>query len=286
MGKLKILLTNDDGIDSEGLKYLWEALQDKAELFIAAPKEERSGFGAAVTMGGPLSSEPVDLYPNTPAWKIGGTPADCVRLALSTLLPNAPDLIFSGVNHGSNAGRNIFYSGTVGGIIQGILHSGIPGVAFSYFEEIPTFPQVKKFIPQMVDYLMEHPLPEGTFLNVNFPPLLEHEIKGYKMARQGRSFWLETPIKNLQTSTHTLHWFEGKGSECIEHEESDIALLKQGYITAVPIHITELTDHRHFHEAKATFENALNPSAPLLDLPTAKLEDEIAGFGKKKSVKK
>ncbi len=264
---MKILLTNDDGIHSAGLRYLWEALKDKADLFIAAPKEQRSGFGGAVTMGGPLSAEVVDLYPGTPAWKVGGTPADCVRLALSTLLPSRPDFIFSGINHGSNAGRNVFYSGTIGGIIQGVVHSGIPGIAFSYFDETPTFPQVKKFIPQIVDYLVEHPLPEGTFLNVTFPALPENEIKGYKMARQGKSTWIETPTKNMQTENHTVYWLEGAGTDCDEHEESDIALLKQGYITAVPLHVNELTDHNHFLQAKGRFDLMLNE--PPVDRPHA-----------------
>ena len=274
MDRVKILLTNDDGIHSVGLKYLWEALKDKVDLFIAAPKEERSGFGAAVTMGGPLSVEPVDLYPGTPAWKVGGTPADCVRLALSALLPSRPDFIFSGVNHGSNAGRNVFYSGTVGGIIQGVLHSGIPGIAFSYFEETHSFPQVKQFIPQIVDYLVAHPLPDGTFLNVNFPALPAEEIKGYRMARQGKSYWIETPTKNLETETHTVYWLEGAGTNCDEHEESDITLLKEGYITAVPLHVNELTDQHHFSNAKANFEKALNHKP--LELPEAELEDELA----------
>ncbi|MEM7175559.1 MAG: 5'/3'-nucleotidase SurE [Chlamydiota bacterium] len=282
MDRIKILLTNDDGIHSAGLRYLWEALKGKVDLFIAAPQEERSGFGAAVTMGGPLRVESVDLYPGTLAWKIGGTPADCVRLALSTLLPSRPDFIFSGINHGSNAGRNIFYSGTVGGVIQGVLHSGIPGIAFSYFDETPSFPQVKQFIPQIVDYIVDHPLPEGTFLNVNFPALPASEVKGYKMARQGKSYWIETATKNLQTDNHTVYWLEGAGTICDEHEESDIALLEQGYITAVPLHINELTDQRHFIHAKVAFEKTLN--SPLIkpseaEQPEAKLkelEDEFA----------
>ena len=274
MDQMNILLTNDDGIHSAGLKYLWEALKGKANLFIAAPKDERSGAGASVTIRSPLSAEPVDCYPGTPAWKVGGTPADCVRLALSVLLPSPPDLIVSGVNHGSNAGRNIFCSGTVGGVIEGMLHGGIPGIAFSYLEETDSFPHIKKFIPDIVNYLIENPLPEGTFLNVNFPALPEEDIKGYKMARQGKSYWSETPQKDLQNDTYTLYWLEGAETDHDEHDESDIALLKEGYITAVPLHIHELTDHHHFNQAKMLFETNLNKAQ--LNLPDVELEDELA----------
>jgi len=259
MSRLKILLTNDDGIDSTGLRYLWEALRDVGELTVVAPNKERSGAGVGVTVMEPLRVEPVDTYAHTPAWKIGGTPADCVKLAISALLDSPPDLIVSGINHGSNAGRNVLYSGTIGGIIEGVLR-GIPGIAFSYAcIETPTFPHVKPFIPQIVDYIKNHPLPFGSFLNVNFPHIDGKEIKGFKMARQGKSYWMEAPEYNIEPKDgYSEYWMGGVLVDHEEHDHSDIALLDQGYITATPIHVNELTDQHYFTDKKAVFEQELN----------------------------
>ena len=259
MSRLKILLTNDDGIESTGLKYLWESLKEIGELSVVAPNTEKSGTGVGVTFMGPLNVEPVDVYAETAAWKVDGTPADCVKLAVGALMTSPPDLIVSGINHGSNAGRNVLYSGTIGGIIEGVLR-GIPGVAFSYVcGQTPSFPHVKRFIPQIIDHLMTHPLPAGSFLNVNFPHTDNGKFKGYKMARQGRSYWIETPKHDLHPEKgHSQYWMHGTHSDHEEDDQSDIALLNQGYITAVPIHVNELTDHEHLAEKKKVFENDLN----------------------------
>lgn len=258
MKKPTILLTNDDGIYSRGLKCLWESLVDFATILIAAPMKEQSGSGASATFHTPLRTEIVNNYPNTLAWKIDGKPADCVKLALSVLLKTPPDFILAGINHGSNAGRNIFYSGTVGAIIEGTLKN-IPGIAFSYTcNETALFPHVQPFIPKIVSYLFNHPLPKGTFLNVNFPHTTDRKIKGCKMARQGLSYWIEIPQEITHPTGHPHYLLRGKQSNYLEHQESDIALLKEGYITAVPIHINELTDYAHLNEKKHFFEESLN----------------------------
>ena len=255
---MKILITNDDGIDSVGLKILWESLKEHADLRVAAPSFQQSGRGVGITYDAPLKVFEVDSYGMTPSWKIEGTPADCVKLSLSSLLDFTPDLIVSGINHGSNAGRNVLYSGTVGAIIEGVLR-GIPGVAFSYAcDKTTSFPFVKKFIPQIVSYLVDHPLPRGTFLNVNFPPIPEEKIKGFRMARQGKGYWLESPQKEITPLGHSQYWMIGNRCFYEEPEDSDIALLDEGYITAVPIHIDQLTDQNHLKEKKNLFETALN----------------------------
>lgn len=259
MSKVKILLTNDDGIDSTGLRYLWEALREIGDLYVVAPNAEKSGSGVGVTFDGPLSAEPVRSYQKTPAWKVGGTPADCVKLAVGALLSQPPDLIVSGINHGSNAGRNVLYSGTIGGVIEGVLR-GIPGVAFSYVcSETPTFAHVKESIPQIIKHLLNHPLQMGSFLNVNFPHTQDGKFKGYRMARQGMRYWIESPQHEIHPEKgHSQYWMPGTHSTHDEHEFSDIAYLDQGYITAVPLHVNELTDHIHLAEKKKIFEDELN----------------------------
>ncbi len=251
MKKLKILLTNDDGVESAGIRTLWEGLKDFADLAIVAPMKEQSGKGVSVTFYGPIRVERGDSFGNIPTWKVDGTPADCVKVALGGLLDWKPDLITSGVNHGSNAGRSILYSGTAGCVIQGTLQN-VPGIAFSYTcSETKSFPQVKSYLVPIVDYVSKHPLRGGTFLNVNFP---NKTIQGVKMARQGLHFWHESPRKVKHREGHFEFHLDEVAHDHEEHPESDIALLKGGFVTAVPIHINEMTDHSHLEAHKESFD--------------------------------
>jgi 5'-nucleotidase len=256
--KPKILVTNDDGIMAPGLKYLWEALVDTADLYIIAPMIEQSGVGLAITIRKPIQILPVDWEKGTAAWKVSGTPADCVRLGMSVILDSPPDLIVSGINRGANSGRNVLYSGTIGGVIEGILRN-IPGIAFSCVDFTnPDYQKTMHFIAPLVKHLLEHPLPQGTLLNVNFPDT--QEILGIKMARQGRGYWIEEPDKRIHPEGHPYYWLGGKWHEHLEEEDSDVHLLKQGYAAAVPIHISELTDLVHFHERKERFNKVFSTS--------------------------
>lgn len=252
--KPKILVTNDDGIQAPGLKHLWRALADYADLYIIAPMSEQSGVGLAVTFRDPLQIFPVEWENETPAWQVTGTPADCVRLGMSVILDSPPDLIVSGINRGANSGRNVLYSGTIGGVIEGVLRN-IPGIAFSCVDFIN--PDYKKSVPliaPLVRHVLEHPLPAGTLLNVNFPET--DEIRGVKLARQGKGFWVEDPDKRLHPEGHAYYWIGGKWHDVEEEKDSDVYLLRQGYAAAVPIHVHELTDLGHYRERKEHFDKA------------------------------
>lgn len=248
---MKILLTNDDGIEANGIRTLWEGLKDVGDLTIVAPMKEQSGKGVSVTFYGPIRVEKSDLYQGTPAWKVEGTPADCVKVALGGLLDWKPDLIVSGINHGSNAGRGLLYSGTAGCVIQGTLQK-VPGIAFSYTcSETESFSHVKPYLFPIIEHVSKHPLPEGTFLNVNFP---KKTIQGVKMARQGLDFWCESTRKVQHPEGHFEFHLEEIDQNLDEHPESDIALLKAGFVTVVPIHINEMTDHSHLKTHKEHFD--------------------------------
>jgi 5'-nucleotidase len=255
--KPKILLVNDDGIDASGIWHLWDALKEVGELFVVAPSQERSGASLGLTIHQPLTIHPVKWENKTPAWKINGTPADCVRFALRLLLEETPDLIVSGINCGSNSGRTVLYSGTVGGVIEGAL-KGIPGIAFSCenFDE-PDFENAKPYIVPIVNHILEHPLSKGTILNVNFPTHGK-ETKGLRLATQGRSLWVEDPAHRLHPAGgHPYYWHGGRWDSHDEHEDSDVSLLEKGYVTAVPIHVDQLTDHAFFTERRALFDGIL-----------------------------
>lgn len=243
MTKPLILITNDDGIQSPGIKHLWDAVREFANIAIIAPHSEKSGSSLATTCSNSLTAREVSWEDGTPAWSIqDGTPADCVKMALNILLPHPPQLILSGVNSGSNAGRTILYSGTVGGVIEGAMR-GVPGIAFSFTDFVfPTLGIVKPFISSIVKHFLNSPLPAGSFVNATFPKL-EKGIQGVRMARQGHSCWLGIPQKRTHPSGG-IHYH--LGSQWSSHDEpldSDIALLQQGYLTVVPLHIGDLTDH-------------------------------------------
>ncbi len=256
--KFKILVTNDDGIEAPGIKELVEALHPIADLWVVAPESEQSGKSLSITTIEPIALKQVERFGSIPAWSIRGTPADCTKIGLS-ILHLKPDLIVSGINKGSNAGRNVLYSGTVGGIVEGVLR-GIPGIAFSCCDiKDPEYSRLSPFIPPIVEYILKNPLPSGTLLNVNFPHTKESmpwpivtEIQGVKLTRQGKGYWIERVIESQTSHSHVKF-----GAQALIYEEeldSDMHWLKLGYIAAVPIHVDELTDWRYFHGHKDPFE--------------------------------
>ena len=249
----RILLTNDDGIRAPGLKHLWSGLKDYADLYVVAPLIEQSAVGLGITIRAPLHIEEAEWFGHTPAWSVTGTPADCVKMALSVLLPSPPDLIISGINRGSNAGRNLLYSGTVGGVIEGVLR-GIPGIAVSSVDmQKPNYEIAEKHLMKFAQYMLETPLPQGTLLNVNFPSTLPG-VKGIRFARQGKGYWMEAPDKRCHPFGAAYYWLGAKHADFEEEVDSDMALLAQGYAAAVPVHVGELTDHAHLHASRDNFD--------------------------------
>lgn len=260
MDRPLFLITNDDGIHAAGIKHLWDAVHEFADVAIVAPLSEKSGSGVAITNFKPLRISQVFWEKNTPAWSVSGTPADCVKMALSVLLKRQPNLILSGINSCTNSGRTLFYSGTVGGAIEGALR-GIPGLAFSFndnYSEESVFPpvgSVKSHIVSLVRHFLEDPLPSGTLVNINFPSNCTKEIKGFKMAKQGRGYWVEKPDLRTQPEGIPYYWLGNRWSDHEEEPDSDVALLKEGYITAVPLHVADLTHHDLLQSRRSAFEN-------------------------------
>jgi 5'-nucleotidase len=252
--ELKILITNDDGVYAEGIRCLWEALRTFASVTVVAPLSEMSATSCSLTTRSPLQPRRMD-WEGLPVWAVDGTPADCVKLACRELLEGTPDLVLSGINHGSNAGRNLLYSGTVGAAIEGALR-GLPSIAFSSTGFVhPNFELAIPHIPSIVNYVVDHPLPRGTLLNVNFPSEVKGGLKGIKMAHQGRMYWVEDPRKGEHPHGSTYYWLGGQLSECEESEGSDVHCLMDGYAAAVPIYVDELTHHQELAQRRQGFES-------------------------------
>lgn len=250
--KPKILICNDDGIKAPGILALWEALHKDGsyDLYLVAPSTERSGAGASITWTRPILVEKIE-WPDTPAWAVDGNPADCIKMGITVILNFTPDMIVSGINFGSNAGRNVLHSGTIGACVEGVFR-GIPGIAFSCEEEQnPPYKEAAKYAPTFVKYLFENPLPYGSLFNVNFPREIRNGCKGLRFTRQGKGRWLENPSFHINTANGPTYWLGGKPEEAPEIEDCDINLLKQGYITAVPIHVHELTDRAELEKRRS-----------------------------------
>lgn len=253
MEKPHFLITNDDGIHSPGILYLWEAIKDFADVTIIAPDREKSGASASVTIES-LIITPVHDFGSTEAYKVSGTPVDCVKVGLSILMKKRPTMILSGINLGTNSGRTILFSGTVGGVIEGVIRN-VPGIAFSYWKyDTTAFSYVKKYVWPIVKYLSESTIPQGSFYNVNFPGHEENEIKGLKVVPHGHSTWIEQPTKANHPEGLLMYNMNGEWIDHHEPEGTDVHYLKKGYITAAPIHIGQLTDFSMLDLHKEGFE--------------------------------
>lgn len=255
MKKPKILITNDDGINAPGIKALWNALKEVAHVTVIAPSKEQSATSLSITLRDPLQIQKTHWENASHIYCVTGTPADCVKLGLGIILKEKPDFVVSGINRGTNAGRNTLYSGTVAGAIEGVLHD-IPSIAFSchdYHE--PDYEYAANFVPKVIQHALEHPLPLGTLLNVNFPSKEFGEIKGFKMTRQGKQFWGEDPLERFHpVENHSYYWLGAKLLQFDEIDDCDITWLSKGYATAVPVQVGELTDHNHLAARKNSFE--------------------------------
>ncbi len=256
-----LLITNDDGINAPGIRHLWLAVHEYADVAIVAPQTEKSGCGLSITWTKPLHIRPILWENNTPAWTLNGTPADCVKMGLAVLLERKPDMIISGINRGSNSGRTVLYSGTIGGVIEGAL-KGVPGIAFSFSDlEEPPLSMTKKYIFPLIKHILQNPLPHGTLLNVNFPYNSKERIKGIRFATQGKSYWQESPDRRIHPEGAPYYWLGGTWGAVEENPLSDVALLDQGYIAVAPIHIAELTCNSTYEKFKDFSEKDLNISS-------------------------
>ncbi len=261
MTKPILLLTNDDGIYAEGLRHLYEAVKDIAEVYIVAPLKEQSSTSLSITSRSPLYFQQFPWDSKTTAWSVHGTPADAVKLALSALLPKTPDLILSGVNKGNNSGNNVLYSGTVAAVIEGILH-GVPGLAFSTADyHSSDFTIGKQYIPAIVKYVWQHLPGDGTIYNVNFPSAAI-PFKGFKMTAQGKEYWKENPeLRQHPSEGFSYYWLGCRLAEFSEEADCDVSWLKQGYGTIVPLKIANLTNRENLERNRAEFENFIKKSS-------------------------
>ena len=239
-----ILVTNDDGITAPGIRTLIAVMNEIGDVVVVAPDSPQSGMGHAVTINETLycNEITVDEGPQT-EYKSSGTPADCVKLAVSEILKRRPDLCVSGINHGSNSSINVIYSGTMSAAVEAGVE-GIPAIGFSLLDYSwnANFEVLKPFIKQVVLNVLEHGLPDGVVLNVNFPK--NETFKGIKICRQARANWVEEFDKRINPQGRVYYWLTGKFVNMDKGEDTDEWALANNYISVVPVQF-DLTAH-HF----------------------------------------
>jgi 5'-nucleotidase len=230
---MRILLTNDDGILAEGLIALYEELKDDFDLSVVAPETEMSAVGHAITLSNPLRVRRFKRNGAFFGYGVSGTPADCVKIAIQEILQQRPDMIISGINMGSNVGINLLYSGTVSAATEGAF-LGVPSVAISLnAKNGPDFSFPAKFSRQMIRFVTQNSLREGTALNVNIPAMPEDQIKGISFTTQDLVRQRDTYEKRNDPASET------PVEESIPN--TDLKILQENRITITPITF-DLTD--------------------------------------------
>src|SRR6266576_6483521 len=233
----RILLTNDDGIHSDGLIKLEEALKEVGDVYVVAPSAEMSGASHSLTLARPLRIRKLDDR----HWSVDGTPTDCVTLALNRILPAAehPDICVSGINHGGNLGDDATYSGTVAGALEATI-LGVPGLALSLVaRENFDFTEAAAFAVVAARKVLEEGLPEGTLLNINLPP---GEIKGVKVTRQGIKNARPVITEHIDPRGKPYFWIGEEYFRSNAEDGTDYRAIEQGYISVTPLK-SDMTDH-------------------------------------------
>lgn len=255
---MRILLTNDDGIQAKGIHSLIRELSRIAELYLVAPDRERSGTGHSITVFEPIKAVPTSLPGVKKAWIVGGTPVDCVKLALARLIQEDVDLVVSGINHGPNLGTDVLYSGTVSAAAEGVI-MGCPSVAVSLNAEDSDmdFDTAARFTRQMIQLVLREGIEPTTLVNINVPALTADRIKGVRITRLGVRNYDNLFEERRDPRGNTYYWMGGGVVEEDQEPESDVAAVQEGYISITPIHL-DLTDYRLIETYRNSFSKYLS----------------------------
>ncbi len=246
---MKILISNDDGIDSEGIYRLAEAMSEIGEIIIIAPKTEQSAAGHSITMKIPLRIQEVKVRNKFKGYAINGTPADCVKIGITHILKELPDIVVSGINHGSNTAISIIYSGTVSAAREAAI-LGCPAIAVSVTDHNPKYFDVAaNVVKKLALKVIKNKLPEGIVLNVNVPNVPAEKIKGILPTFQSKSKWNDSYEERTDPYGNKYYWLTGKMSDSDEEIHNDQTAIKNNFVSVTPIHF-DLTDYKVYEELK------------------------------------
>jgi len=243
---MKILLTNDDGIHAPGIRALYHALAQNAEVFMIAPERPRSAAGHAITLHKPLRITEMEVAGGIHGYACSGTPSDCVTLGLDAVMNGDCDLVISGINAGANLGWDLTYSGTVAAAIEGAI-LGMPSIAISVTleggAETFDFGPAAAFGAVLAHQLVHNPLPIHTLLNVNVPAVAGHELSGVEVTHQGRREYVDRIEKRDDPTGKPYYWLGGSLREDEPDPGSDVHAVLASRISVTPVHL-DMTAYR------------------------------------------
>jgi 5'-nucleotidase len=240
---MRLLLTNDDGILAQGLECLRAAAEPLGEVTVVAPDREQSATSHSLTLHHPLRP----IRRGERRWQVDGTPTDCVMLAIEALMPERPDFVLSGINHGQNMGEDVLYSGTVAAAMEG-LALGVPSIAISFaggdlradvsqlHEQVKVLSPLLKHLTSLADF------PRDTLFNVNLPPVAAGQVKGVKLTRLGRRVYSESVAPMKDPWGRQIYWIGGGEISWTGEPDSDFRAIENGYVSVTPLHL----DLTHF----------------------------------------
>lgn len=252
---MKILITNDDGIDARGILSLAREISKKHEVIVVAPREQRSASSHSISIHNPIKIREEKIDNRFKSYSLVGTPADCTQAGLS-LLSKDIDLVISGINRGLNCGTDILYSGTVSAAVEGAIYN-VPSIAISmevdwerYDED---YTKAVKWVVKILEIAEKSYMKKDVVLNVNVPNINEEAIKGIKVCRLGKSTY-KTNYVLLEENEDRVYITKGTRNEVLE-EDSDLYFLSQGYVTLTPLHF-DFTNFKILEEVKNVFDNS------------------------------
>lgn len=251
MSRPIILVTNDDGIMAPGIRNLIQYMLPLGEVVVVAPNKPQSGMGHAITINNPLRLEKISKDSLTIEYSCSGTPVDCIKLAVNQVLQRKPDLIVSGINHGSNSSINVIYSGTMSAAIEGAVEN-IPSIGFSLLDSSfdADFASSKKHITSIAKNVLKNGLPNNTCLNVNIPAIKENKIKGIKICRQAHANWEEKFDHRQDPRNKDYYWLTGEFKLHENSNETDEWALYNNFVSVVPVQF-DFTAHTVIPELKS-----------------------------------
>ena len=245
------LVTNDDGISARGLNALIEIVRPYGKVFVIAPEEGQSGMSHAITVKFPIRIRKVREEEGLVEYSSNGTPVDCVKLALNKLLDRKPDMILSGINHGSNSSASVIYSGTMAAAIEGCIN-GIPSIGLSLLDYSPdaNFSSVRKYVERILKLALEKGIPRETCLNVNIPVNTYHKIKGIRICRQNKGMWKEEFEHRTDPQNRDYYWLTGEFKNLEpDAPDTDEWALHNNYVSIVPVHV-DLTSYHAIEQLR------------------------------------
>ena len=257
MSKPLILVTNDDGISAPGIRKLISLMQQLGDVVVVAPEGPQSAMGHAITIKYPLIYKEIEISDSYKEYSLNGTPVDCVKFGLHRLLSRKPDLIVSGINHGSNASINIIYSGTMGAALEGAM-GGIPSIGFSIldYSHDADFSISEAYILRIAKQVLEDGLNEGIALNVNFPMVADNKnYQGIKICRQSKAYWKEDFAERTDPRNGKPYfWLTGTFTINENDDSTDEWALEHYYVSVVPVQF-DFTAYKQVEKLKNWEQN-------------------------------